>query len=102
MARTDDGRLFAWGSNQYLQCGLPDTTNYHSPTEVPFFFDYFVHDFEVGDCHSMIYASPRDNLGTKQMFLMSNKEFVVGKDAGQYSYIIEYEPLSNIDYEWME
>ena len=50
----------------------------------------------------MIYASPRDNLGKKQMFLMSNKEFVVGKDAGQYSYIIEYEPLSNIDYEWIE
>ena len=57
MALTDNGRLFAWGSNQYHQCGLPEKVNYYSPTEVPFFYDYIVHDFDVGDCHSMVYAS---------------------------------------------
>ena len=36
------------------------------------------------------------------MFLISNKEFVVGKDAGGLEYIIEYQPFSNIDYQWME
>ena len=102
MARTDDGRLFAWGSNEYLQCGLDETVNYYSPTQVPFFSDYFVHDFDVGDCHSMIYASSRNNPGYKQMFLVSNKEFVISMNTGDHPYIIEYEPFCNIKYDWIE
>lgn len=46
MAVTDKGELYGWGSNTNKQLAMTNTQNYYSPTEIPFFKDYYVHDFE--------------------------------------------------------
>lgn len=72
MARTDDGRLFAWGSNNSGQIGLPERKYYYSPVEIPFFKDYYTHEFSCGDYHAMICASPLNHMEKKQIFLMGD------------------------------
>lgn len=68
MALTDKGELYGWGQNGYKQLGMTDTKNYFTPVEIPFFKNYYVHDFDCGDYHALIYASPRDDMSKKQMF----------------------------------
>jgi alpha-tubulin suppressor-like RCC1 family protein len=68
MAVTDKGELYGWGVNSQKQLGMSETKNYHVPTEIPFFKDYYVHKFSVGECHAIIVASNRSDRETKHVY----------------------------------
>lgn len=103
MARTDDGRLFAWGSNSSRQGGLSNTSsNYFSPTEIPFFKDYYTHEFAIGDYHSMVCASPRDNLEKRQIFLMGDIRGLSDTSGKNSDGIFHFKLFDDAKFTWME
>ena len=68
LAVTDKGELYGWGYNEDRQLGMSDRSKFYSPTEIPFFKDYYVHDFSVGKRHALIKASPRTDMNVTKMF----------------------------------
>ena len=102
MALTDDGRLFSWGSNGSYQCGLNESKTYYTPTEIPFFKDYLVRDFELGDYHSMVCASPRNELDKKMIFMIGDIRGISDTSGKNSEGILHYKPFDDIEYSWME
>jgi alpha-tubulin suppressor-like RCC1 family protein len=72
MAVTDKGELYGWGNNEYKSLGMADTKNYWSPTEIPFFKDYYVHDFDCGEYHAIVWASKRTEMDKRMVFAIGN------------------------------
>ena len=68
LAVTDKGELYGWGYNEDIQLGMSGKPKFYSPTEIPFFKDYYVHDFSVGNRHALIKASPRTDMNVTKMF----------------------------------
>lgn len=68
MALTDKGELYGWGSNGSKRLGMSDTKDYFSPTKIPFFENYIVHEFHLGTEFSLVRASPKDDLSKSMIF----------------------------------
>ena len=70
-AVTDKGELYAWGENDYSQCGISSNeSNIYEPTPIPFFKDYYVHDFSVGQRHAIVCASPKNDENLRKLFIV--------------------------------
>jgi hypothetical protein len=102
MAVTDKGELYAWGSNGSRQIGLPDTKTYFLPTEVPHFKEFVVHEFCLGDYHSMVYASPKNDLEKKQMFLIGDIRGISDTTGKTAEGVLHYKLFDDAKYTWME
>ena len=81
MAVTDKGELYGWGNNGYGTLGMNDSSTFCSPTEIPFFKDYVVHDFKVGYNMVMICASPKTKPDERQYFLTGDKKGLPTDDS---------------------
>lgn len=67
-AVTEDGQLYQWGFNQHGRCGIRDRDKnmfppqFWEPKKVEHFNDYFVRQAAVGLAHTVVLASPKQNL----------------------------------------
>lgn len=100
LAVTDKGELYSWGSNEYGQLGMEDGSNLYSPTEIPFFKDYYVHDFSVGLVHSLIVASPRTDMDKRQFFTTGRVRGYDGLNPNA-SHIAHLNQFDDTDHAWI-
>ena len=101
MAITDKGELYGWGQNNYKQLGMNDTKNYYSPTEIPFFRDYYVHDIAVGANIALISASPRADMDTRKLFYTGDIKGVDTADVTNDG-VLHIKQFDNLKYKWIE
>ena len=102
MALTEDSRIFVWGENNHYRSGLSEEKIYHEPTEIPFFSEYVVHDFDVSEYQSMVYASPKGNPDLRQMFLIGSKQGIGDLSGQNEQKIMHFKQFDNIEYDWFE
>ena len=102
MAVTDKGELYGWGQNGYKQLAMTDTKNYFSPVEIPFFKNYYVHDFDWGDYHALIYASPRNDMSKKQMFATGDIRGISDQSAKTAEGVLQIKQFDDWNYTFIE
>lgn len=100
-AVTDKGELYAWGNNGYKQMGTTDYNNKYSPTEVPFFKDYYTHQVKAGQNMILVWASPRNNMEVKQLFVMGDVKGVNTEGINNEG-ILHLKDMDNCEFKWME
>ena len=101
LAVTDKGELYAWGSNEYGQLGLESNDNVFSPTEIPFFKDYYIHDFAVGLVHSLIDVSPRADMNKRQLFTIGKVRGYSNLDQNANK-IAHLKQFDDSNYSWIQ
>ena len=102
MAITDKGELYGWGSNSNKQLAMTNTQNYYSPIEIPFFKDYYVHDFEWGDYHALIYCSPKNNMEKKQFMITGYIRGIADTTGISPEGVLHLKQFDNIKFSWFE
>ena len=98
-AVTDKGELYGWGNNENGKLGMSNKAKFFSPTEIPFFKDYYIHEFSVSNTHSLILASPRGNSDTKMLFHIGRVIGLINMntDENNITHLTQFDNL-NISY----
>ena len=69
LAITTNGELYGWGRNTDKQLGMSDTDKViSSPTKLPYFEDYIVHEIQCASSFSVLKAAHKDNLDKIMLF----------------------------------
>lgn len=100
LAVTENGELYGWGNNNYKQLGMSDTKIYYSPTKLPFFAEYYVHDFSCGQNHALIYASPRNEMENKKLFYTGDLRGV--DTSGSVDGVLHLKDYDGVKIKWFE
>ena len=61
-----------------------------------------VNDFEVGDRHSIVSATRKDNPGVNQIFMIGHIVGIMDTSNKTAEGILYYEPFDNLEHLWME
>ena len=102
LAVTSKGELYGWGQNSYKQLAMSDTKTYFTPTEIQFFKDYYVHDFEWGDYHALIVASPRNDMEKRQMFATGDIRGISNQSEKTNDGVLHLKQFDNCNYTFLE